>query len=112
MLTVLLQPVIPTAPSSPQEIFLQQGILGALILVLFGVIVFLVRKVNSTQDKLDALQEKRHDELKVVGERFHAITSESARTMSDLARAIDQQNEQLDEVRRAVERIEHTRRPP
>jgi len=47
------------AVSSIDSYFLSQGVLGAIVLVLASVCVFLYRKNDALQSKLDAIQEQR-----------------------------------------------------
>jgi uncharacterized membrane-anchored protein YhcB (DUF1043 family) len=78
----------PQHAQSAIDLLLQLGLPGVAILVLGFVALRLYNQLLAQQDKYNALQEKRHEEMKLVASQYHEAMSESAKATEELARAI------------------------
>lgn len=85
-----------------QDILLQNGALGVVVLALAIAVIFLFRQNI-------AIQDKRHEEMKLVGERFHNVVHENTKSLEELARASERNTQALSELRLALERINRDR---
>lgn len=110
MLGLFAQPVAPvvSAPvSSAADKFINEGgMLGAACVVLACVIIVLYWQNLKERDKNAALQEKRHEDLRQTGDRYHGLASENTRAIVDLAKGFERTNQSIDALRRAIDRLE------
>ncbi len=89
---------------SIKEIFLQQGILGAIILVLGGVVIYLFRLVQSQAKEVLAQYDKRLEYKKEVAK----IAAESAALRENLLReTLEHDYRVTDEFAKLVAQIQH-----
>jgi methyl-accepting chemotaxis protein len=97
-------------------VLLQHGLLGLSVLALAVVVVILVRHIVKLYQRISDLQEehgqailvlqdKRHDEMRLVANQFNDTLSDNTRSTSDLAQAIGRALGALEDLRRTVERI-------
>jgi hypothetical protein len=78
----------PQHAQSIVDILLQLGLPGIAILVLGYVCLRLYKQLLEAHERYNTLQEKRHEEMKLVAAGYHEAMSESAKATEELARAI------------------------
>lgn len=68
-----------------QEVLLQHGIWGVVVLGLGIAVISLFKRLQEVTDK-------RHEDMKTVAEKYHAALNENARTIEELTRVLERRS--------------------
>lgn len=116
----LLQPIVPTGTTdlltAPTNIYLQYGALGATCVLLVAAVIYFVVKIGREREKYEgllkdahdkyiALQEKRHEDHRLVAEKHIIVLADNARTIDTLATTSEKHTATLDELVSSHEKV-------
>lgn len=76
-------------PSSVSDFFFNNGILGVIVLVLGGVVVWQQKRLDARDQKYDVLQDKRTSDSEAHTASYIATTREMVGTQKDTLNAIN-----------------------